>query len=301
MKKILSLSLFFIFALLVDSAIAVEVNNYSGTFVRGSGSPVTETDTFSSGVGGIAVLRVFNGAEDDTLEKVSSSIIKINGTDIFTQESLNQNVSYLEKDILLNEGDNSIAVEVRGKPGGTIRLEVDQELEDSDGDGVPDVQDGCPEDPNKTEPGECGCGVDDIDADADGVMDCNDSCLNTPNGETVNTDGCSSSQIDSDNDGVVDSEDTCPGYNDNIDVDGDLIPDGCDDLIDSDGDGVADTDDQCPGGDDRIDNDNDGVVDCLDACPDTPDGEDVNVNGCTANQGVSEIIGTGGWFRPGVQ
>ncbi|MBD3297621.1 MAG: hypothetical protein GF341_03120 [candidate division Zixibacteria bacterium] len=29
---------------------------------------------------------------------------------------------------------------------------------DSDGDGVPDNQDGCPNDPNKTSPGNCGCG-----------------------------------------------------------------------------------------------------------------------------------------------
>jgi TolB-like protein len=30
---------------------------------------------------------------------------------------------------------------------------------DSDGDGMPDVDDGCPNDPNKIEPGICGCGV----------------------------------------------------------------------------------------------------------------------------------------------
>jgi hypothetical protein len=29
---------------------------------------------------------------------------------------------------------------------------------DDDGDGVPTCHDGCPEDPNKTEPGVCGCG-----------------------------------------------------------------------------------------------------------------------------------------------
>ena len=30
---------------------------------------------------------------------------------------------------------------------------------DSDGDGVDDCADACPEDPDKSEPGECGCGV----------------------------------------------------------------------------------------------------------------------------------------------
>lgn len=45
---------------------------------------------------------------------------------------------------------------------------------DSDGDGVIDACDGCPEDPDKTEPGVCGCGVPDVDADGDGVIDCLD-------------------------------------------------------------------------------------------------------------------------------
>ncbi len=49
--------------------------------------------------------------------------------------------------------------------------------DDSDGDGVCDSDDGCPFDPNKTEPGLCGCGVDDhADSDADGIPDCDDQC-----------------------------------------------------------------------------------------------------------------------------
>ncbi len=37
---------------------------------------------------------------------------------------------------------------------------------------------------------------------------------------------------DSDNDGVLDNEDVCPGFNDTFDIDGDGIPDGCDDHDD---------------------------------------------------------------------
>ncbi len=44
---------------------------------------------------------------------------------------------------------------------------------DRDGDGVGDACDGCPDDPNKLSPGECGCGVAD-DADGDGRADCAD-------------------------------------------------------------------------------------------------------------------------------
>jgi len=36
------------------------------------------------------------------------------------------------------------------------------------------IVDNCPNDPNKTEPGICGCGVADTDSDGDGTPDCND-------------------------------------------------------------------------------------------------------------------------------
>jgi hypothetical protein len=60
---------------------------------------------------------------------------------------------------------------------------------------VGDACDSCPNDPNKTVPGVCGCGTLDTDADADGIADCKDTCLGTPEGEPVNADGCSDSQL----------------------------------------------------------------------------------------------------------
>ncbi len=53
-------------------------------------------------------------------------------------------------------------------------------LPDSDGDGVCDEFDACPNDPLKTEPGACGCGTPDIDSDGDGIADCIDECPNSP-------------------------------------------------------------------------------------------------------------------------
>src|SRR5207244_820970 len=50
----------------------------------------------------------------------------------------------------------------------------------SDGDGVPDCVDYCPNDSHKVEPGICGCGVPDTDTDGDGVPDCVDLCPNDP-------------------------------------------------------------------------------------------------------------------------
>ncbi|MFZ5563722.1 MAG: choice-of-anchor Q domain-containing protein, partial [Thermodesulfobacteriota bacterium] len=45
---------------------------------------------------------------------------------------------------------------------------------DTDGDGTPDNEDGCPNDPDKIDPGACGCGVPDTDSDDDGIADCVD-------------------------------------------------------------------------------------------------------------------------------
>ncbi len=63
--------------------------------------------------------------------------------------------------------------------------------EDSDGDGTGDACDACPDDPDKTEPGLCDCGVPDTDTDTDGdgVPDCNDNCPAVANPDQEDTDG----------------------------------------------------------------------------------------------------------------
>ena len=48
------------------------------------------------------------------------------------------------------------------------------------------------------------------DSDGDGVVDSEDICPNTPGGEIVDSGGCSISQKDSDGDGVNDNLDACP-------------------------------------------------------------------------------------------
>ncbi|UCC32217.1 MAG: hypothetical protein JSU86_08025, partial [Phycisphaerales bacterium] len=51
--------------------------------------------------------------------------------------------------------------------------------DDSDNDGTPDCHDGCPSDPAKIAPGECGCGIPDVDMNGNGIPDCNEvsACL----------------------------------------------------------------------------------------------------------------------------
>ncbi|MBN1492339.1 MAG: hypothetical protein JXA69_20670 [Phycisphaerae bacterium] len=65
---------------------------------------------------------------------------------------------------------------------------------------VQNIVDLCPDDPNKTEPGDCGCGVPDTDTDGDGVADCIDNCPTVFNPD----------QTDSDGDGVGDACSDCP-------------------------------------------------------------------------------------------
>lgn len=105
---------------------------------------------------------------------------------------------------------------------------------DTDGDGVPDYRDKCPDTPKNVKVDENGCP---FDADKDGVYDENDKCPDTPEGVAVDKNGC---PLDSDGDGVVDSKDLCPDTPKKVKVD----ENGC--PLDSDGDGVYDDDDKCP-------------------------------------------------------
>ncbi|UCE58268.1 MAG: hypothetical protein JSU63_12590 [Phycisphaerales bacterium] len=90
--------------------------------------------------------------------------------------------------------------------------------EDADSDGTPDGCDECPLDPEKTFPGQCGCGTAETgDTDNDGVLDCFDGCANDPNKLEPGICGCGSPDIgDADGDGKLDCIDRCPSLDDAI-------------------------------------------------------------------------------------
>lgn len=123
---------------------------------------------------------------------------------------------------------------------------------DSDGDGVEDSKDMCPNTPKGIEVDEFGCP---IDSDHDGVPDYEDKCPNTPPGVKVDIEGC---PIDSDHDGIPDYLDKCPQTLAGL-------------KVDSLG---------CP-----LDSDHDSVPDYLDKCPNTPNGINVDANGCPVKAG----------------
>ncbi len=117
---------------------------------------------------------------------------------------------------------------------------------DADADGSFDCEDGCPTDPAKSAPGQCGCGVVDSDTDLDGTADCIDGCPTDPNKIAPGECGCGVADTDSDGDATADCFDGCPADPNKV------APGIC-------GCGIADTD-----------TDGDTTADCNDGCPDDP-------------------------------
>jgi len=140
--------------------------------------------------------------------------------------------------------------------------------QDTDGDGVYDKNDECPDTPGLEEFNGC------PDSDSDGIPDKDDTCPDTPGLAEFN--GCP----DTDGDGLADPEDECPNEAGSKEMNG---------CPDSDGDGIADKDDNCPNeagpaendGCPYPDTDGDGVLDKDDQCPD--------VAGTVANNGCPEV------------
>jgi hypothetical protein len=88
--------------------------------------------------------------------------------------------------------------------------DIADDQSDSDGDGWGDACDECPTDPNKIDPGICGCGTPDTDSDSDGTADCNDQCPLDSDKIDPGICGCGTPDTDSDSDGTADCNDQCP-------------------------------------------------------------------------------------------
>ena len=139
---------------------------------------------------------------------------------------------------------------------------------DTDGDGVYDKFDACPEVFGLAEYKGC------PDSDSDGIIDSKDDCPNTAGLATLN--GCP----DADEDGIADKDDSCPNAK------GTKANKGC---PDTDGDGLVDKNDDCPEvagpaankGCPWPDTDGDGVLDKDDDC--------VDQAGPASNNGCPEI------------
>jgi len=165
---------------------------------------------------------------------------------------------------------------------------------DTDGDGLIDGCDNCP---NVANP-------DQQDDDGDGIGNACDNCLNLPNADQADNDGdgvgnacdnCpnhpNASQTDSDGDGKGDACDNCPNVAnpDQQDGDGDGVGNACDNCpnhananqTDTDGDGLGNACDNCPNvaNPDQQDGDGDGVGNACDNCPNRPNANQTDTDG----------------------
>ena len=139
---------------------------------------------------------------------------------------------------------------------------------DTDGDGIYDKYDECPEVAGLEAFNGC------PDTDSDGIKDSEDACPNEAGLAELN--GCP----DRDGDGIADKDDACP------DVKGLAALKGC---PDADADGITDKDDACPNvagpaenkGCPWPDTDGDGVLDKDDKCP--------NIAGLAENNGCPMV------------
>lgn len=150
-----------------------------------------------------------------------------------------------------------------------------------------EVVDLCPDDDEKTSPGICGCGVQDVDENRNGVVDCieekDDRCPDDPEKIIPGYCGCGIPDTDSDGDTVIDCLEYCPDDPNKVfeGICGCNKPDNAENLEDDDEDGVINCLDECPtnphktramqSGCDVNDYDDDGYDDGVDACPTNPD------------------------------
>ena len=165
----------------------------------------------------------------------------LNGTPVMSVTLWSQQAVILD----LARGPNVICLEAFGLNGQSMSrcITIIGHNLDSDGDGVPDHSDNCPDTPPGTLVTSDGCTDPTSDIDQDGVPDLDDTCPNTPAGEIPDANGCGPSQRDSDGDGVSDADDACNNTAPGAAID----EQGCaDSQVDSDGDGVFDDQDAFP-------------------------------------------------------
>ncbi len=204
----------------------------------------------------------------------------------FHNESLNVGISWIFGGGSPEDSDRDGVLDLNDRcpdtPKGALIDKHDGCPWDLDQDGVLEGIDKCADTRRGWPVDEKGCP---LDSDSDAVPDGTDDCSDTPRGAIVDDKGC---PIDSDGDSILDGFDRCPDTPAGAIVDAtDGDNPGC--PHDSDDDGVVDGVDQCaitpPGAtvDERgcpQDSDGDRILDGLDQCPETPEGGKIDRDGC---------------------
>lgn len=184
---------------------------------------------FSAGVG--AMIRSYDGVSDtDMLVRVGPGVA-IDISDSLSFRSDLRLVNALGDSPITNTDGASPSVEF------LVGIELQVGNKDTDGDGLLDKDDACPEAPEDVDGFEDADGCPDTDNDADGLADTADQCpMEAEDADGFEDDnGCP--DPDNDGDGILDEPDECPNEP------GTGATRGC---PDTDGDRVPDSRDKCP-------------------------------------------------------
>jgi hypothetical protein len=97
------------------------------TYTRGEGSPIAQVAIFQVPVPAPNyTLTIENGRRTDdpfTGDTVGSAVVMVNGTVVVGSRELKPKTSVISKPIVLS-ADNEISVELRGKPGGVLTIQI---------------------------------------------------------------------------------------------------------------------------------------------------------------------------------
>lgn len=272
-------------------------NNLTAHFKMANGSIFKEDAAVQPFIGTGVGLTYFFGDDQNIDNNVSVSVPIIAGFDVPLSEGATLSLKGTYNRTFNDYIDGVAGVDNRNHDdflvasvGLKFRISGNN---DTDGDGVKNDVDLCPELPGTAATNGC------PDNDGDGIANSDDLCPDEP-GTAANR-GCP----DTDGDGIADFEDACPTvaglseFKGCADRDGDKIPDGedaCPDVKgtvatdgcpDRDGDGIKDSVDLCPefagtaefGG--CPDTDGDGIIDKEDDCP--------TLKGTRPNKGCPEV------------
>jgi hypothetical protein len=215
----------------------------------------------------VDIVSSVEDANDNNLQKDNfntTSLSAFGGLELFPHGRVTIFGRYIHGLSNMNEDETANALEYKNRniqAGLKLKLFGKKVPADSDGDGVSDPNDKCPNVFGYARYE--GCPI--PDTDGDGINDEEDKCPGQAG--TAKYNGCPIP--DSDGDGINDELDKCPNQAGTAKYNGCPVPD-------SDGDGINDELDKCPNqagpanrdGCPVTDRDNDGINDDVDKCPD---------------------------------
>lgn len=118
-------ALHFLTISLPSSALAAEFTVFQKTYIRDNSTPEVIKDTFSvlNPDTNWKITAMNGDLEDDTVEKVSSSTLNLNGVDVLKANQFNQEVNFIESPVQV-VSFNTVATQLRSKPGGQLGVAI---------------------------------------------------------------------------------------------------------------------------------------------------------------------------------